>query len=169
MEYDRSAFEQPSSVVKIGVAGGSNPAKLAYNGQNAIYEYFKKGFEPTEYDWSNYKLPAPSNLSATVGNGKIVLSWGSVNPGEAAKPEYGRFGYNIYKDVVLLDWTDKTSYTHSAGNIYGTYKVVATYKSYSGLQSSEAVLKVEEEKPKPKPEPEEPETPSSSDEPTTNP
>ena len=167
MEGDRAAFQQPESVVKVGVAMGSNPAKLAYNGNNAIYEYFKKGFEPTEYDWSNYKLPAPSNLSASVGNGKIVLSWGSTNPGNAGKPEYGKFGYNVYKDGVLLDWTDKTSYTYTNGNIYGTYKVIATYKSYSGIQSSEAILKVEEEKPKPKPEPEEPDTPSS--EPTSSP
>ena len=70
---------------------------------------------------------------------------------------------------MLLDWTDKTSYTYT-GNVYGTYKVIATYKSYSGIQSSEAVLTVEEEKPKPKPEPEEPETPPSEpSEPTTQP
>ena len=165
MEGDRAPFQQPASVVKVAVSSGSNPAKLAYNGQNAVYEYFKKGFEPTEYDWSNYKLPAPSNLTASVGTGKIVLSWGAVSPGEAGKPEYGKFGYNVYKDGVLLDWTDKTSYTHTAGNIYGTYKVVATYKSYSGIQSSEAILKVEEEKPKPE-EPETPE-PSPSDSPET--
>ena len=169
MEADRSDFVQPASVVKVGVAGGSNPPKLAFNGQNAIYEYFKKGFEPTEYDWTNYKLPAPGNLSGSIGNGKIVLSWGSVSPGEAAKPEYGKFGYNVYKDGVLLDWTDKTSYTYT-GNVYGTYKVVATYKSYSGIQSSEAILNVEEEKPKPKPDPEEPETPpQETSEPTTQP
>ena len=169
MEGDRSPFEQPQSVVKVGVAAGSNPAKLAYNGNNAIYEYFKKGYEPTEYDWSSYKLPAPGNFNASVGNGKVVLSWGGVNPGEAGKPEYGKFGYNVYKDGVLLDWTDKTSYTYT-GNVYGTYKVIATYKSYSGIQSSEAVLTVEEEKPKPKPDPEEPETPPSEpSEPTTQP
>ena len=167
MESNRTAFQQPASVVKVAVSSGSNPAKLAFNGQNAVYEYFKKGFEPTEYDLTNYKLPAPSNLKATVGTGKLILSWGAVNPGEAGKTEYGKFGYNVYKDGVLLDWTDKTSYTYTGSNIYGTYKVVATYKSYSGIQSSEAILKVEEEKP----EPEEPivPTPSPSEEPSPSP
>ena len=45
MEWDRSAFQQPSSVVKVGVAVGSNPAKLAGPGTQAVYELFKKGTE----------------------------------------------------------------------------------------------------------------------------
>ena len=151
MESDRSEFVMPSSVVKIGIAPGSNPPKLAAPGGGAVYELFKKGYEPTEYDTTNYKLPSPGGFSVKEVNGKAILSWNSVNPGELGKDEYGKFGYNIYKDGVLLEWTDKTSYTYSpsSGNIYGTYKIVATYKSYSGLQSDGATAKLEAKKEEP--------------------
>ena len=79
MESNREEFKLPSSVVKVGVAAGSNPAKLASPGQSAIYEYFKKGYEPNEYDTNSYKLPAPGNLKATESGGKVTLSWSSVN------------------------------------------------------------------------------------------
>ena len=40
---------------------------------------------------------------------------------------------------VLIDWTDKTSYTYTpTGSPYGTYKVIATYKSYDDVQSDAA-------------------------------
>ena len=153
MESDRSEFVMPSSVVKIGIAPGSNPPKLAAPGGGAVYELFKKGHEPTEYDTTSYKIPAPSGFSVKESGGKAILSWNAVNPGELGKDEYGKFGYNVYKDGVLLEWTDKTSYTYnpSSGSIYGTYKVVATYKSYSGLQSDAATAKLEARKTDPTP------------------
>lgn len=172
MESDRAEFVMPSSVVKVGVAPGSNPAKLAAPGGQAIYELFKKGYEPTEYDTKNYKLPSPGGFTVRESGNKAILSWNAVNPGEIGKAEYGKFGYNIYKDGVLLEWTDKTSYTYSpsSGNIYGTYKIVATYKSYSELQSDAAIAKLEEKK-EPSPSPTTSPTPdtSPSPDPTTDP
>ena len=172
MESDRAEFVMPSSVVKVGVAPGSNPAKLAAPGGQAIYELFKKGYEPTEYDTKNYKLPSPGGFTVRESGNKAILSWNAVNPGEIGKAEYGKFGYNIYKDGVLLEWTDKTSYTYSpsSGNIYGTYKIVATYKSYSELQSDAAIAKLEEKK-EPSPSPTTSPTPdtSPSPDPTTSP
>lgn len=172
MESDRAEFVMPSSVVKVGVAPGSNPAKLAAPGGQAIYELFKKGYEPTEYDTKNYKLPSPGGFTVRESGNKAILSWNAVNPGEIGKAEYGKFGYNIYKDGVLLEWTDKTSYTYSpsSGNIYGTYKIVATYKSYSELQSDAAIAKLEEKK-EPSPSPITTPTPdtSPSPDPTTSP
>ena len=139
MESNREAFKQPSSVVKVGVAAGSNPAKLAAPGQSAIYEYFKKGYEPTEYDTKNYKLAAPGNLNATETNGRVTLTWSAVdNSAISANNDYGEFGYNVYKDNVLIGWTNKTSYTFTPDSVEGTYKVVATYKSYSGITSNAA-------------------------------
>ena len=148
MESDREAFVQPDSVVKVGVAPGSNPAKLAMPNSSTIYEYFKKGTEPTEYDTSNYKLGAPGNLTVTESNGTVTLSYSAVDPGALAKEEYGKFGYNIYKDGVLIAWTDKTKYSFKPSNVHGTYKVIATYKSYNGVQSEEAVVTLEEKKQK---------------------
>ena len=163
MEYNRSEFVQPSSVVRVGVAKDSNPAKLAVPGTEGLYEYFKKGYEPTEYDTTNYKLPAPGNFKATEASGKVTLSWSAVDPSILANNSHGKFGYNIYKDGVLVDWTDKTTYTYTpTGTPYGTYKVIATYKNYSAVQSEEAVIKLSEPKPTTSP------SPSSSSSPTTS-
>lgn len=157
MESNREPFKQPSSVVQIAVAPGSNPAKLAIPGTDAIYEYFKKGYEPTEYYIGNYKLPAPANFKATSSGSRVTLSWSAVNPGSIGNSSYGKFGYNIYKDGVLVDWTDKTTYTYSpTDGVYGTYKVIATYKNSSEVQSYEATATIEEEVPKPSCPPEAP-------------
>ena len=162
MEGDRAEFSPPPSVSRIAVAPGSNPPKLASPGGAAVYEYFKKGTEPTEYDLTTYKISAPGNFRATESNGKVTLSWSAVSPGELGDSSHGKFGYNIYKDGVLIEWTDKTSYTYTNGNPYGTYSIIATYKSYNDIQSDPAYYKLEKkEEPKPKPiEPEEPEEPT---------
>lgn len=172
MESNREEFKQPSSVVKVGVAAGSNPAKLASPGQSAIYEYFKKGYEPNEYDTNSYKLPAPANLKATESGGKVTLSWSSVNHSSmSTSSDYGKFGYNIYKDGILIGWTDKTSYSFTPdGSVYGTYKVVATFKSYSGITSESATITLKESsKPSPSPSPSEEPSPSPSPSPSEDP
>lgn len=172
MESNREEFKLPSSVVKVGVAAGSNPAKLASPGQSAIYEYFKKGYEPNEYDTNSYKLPAPGNLKANESGGKVTLSWSSVNHSSmSTSSDYGKFGYNIYKDGVLIGWTDKTSYSFTPdGSVYGTYKVVATFKSYSGITSEAATITLKESsKPSPSPSPSEDPAPSPSPSPSEDP
>ena len=157
MEADRSDFVAPASVTQVAIAPGSNPPKLAVPGGAAVTEYFKKGTEPTDYDLSNYKLPAPGNFNISDAGGKVTLSWNAVSPGEFAKEEHGKFGYNVYKDNVLVAWTDKTSYTYSPSDgVYGTYKIIATYKSYNDIQSEAAVReykKPKEPDPEPTPEP----------------
>ena len=161
MEYDREEFVQPASVVKVGISPGSNPPKLAPNGAGAVYEYFKKGTEPTEYDKSAYKIEAPTILSITNIGNRVTLSWTPVSPGELGDESHGAFGYNVYKDDVLIDWTDKTVYSFKPeGSIYGTYKVIGTYRSYNDIQS-EAGVKVFEE-----PKKEQEEEPTTSPEPT---
>lgn len=169
MESNRAAFKQPSSVKKVGVAMGSNPAKLAApTSKNVVYEYFKKDYVPEEYD--EPPLGMPSNFKATYNKltKRVTLSWNPVAPSSQAKEEYGSFGYNIYKDGVLLDWTTKTSYTFETTSPYSTYKVVATYKSYSGIQSPAASFTLKEEVPeeKPDPNPTPPTDPDPSDKPS---
>ena len=152
IEWDRSAFQMPNSVVKVGVAVGSNPAKLAGPGTQAIYELFKKGTEPTETEYGNATIGGPYGLKASVdkNNKKVTLSWSALSPGEFARTEYGSFGYNVYLDGKLLAWTDKTTYT---GTGYGTYKIVATYKGFSGVQSTGAEITVSEPKEETNPSP----------------
>ncbi len=137
MESDRAPFQQPSSVVKVGVAQGSNPPKLAGPGTSAVYEYFKKGTEPTETAIGEATIKGPFGLKASVDKT-------TKNPGEFANSNYGTFGYNIYLNDKLLTWTDKTTYTIDGQ--FGTFKVVATYKGYSGIKSDGAEITVEEPK-----------------------
>lgn len=178
MESNREAFKQPSSVVKIGIAAGSNPPKLAGSGSsNVVYEYFKKGHEPQDVDEAEAKLEKPGNFKVSYENGKVTMSWSAVNPGTTGNESYGSFGYNIYKDGTLINWTNKTSYTFDTTSPYGTYKVIASYKSYSGIQSDAATYTLKEkistpdetttptESPSPTETPSESPTPS----PSTNP
>ena len=159
MEADRAEFKQPSSVVRVAVAPGSNPAKLAAPGGASVSEYFKKGSEPTEYDTSSYRLSAPGNLKISEADGRVTLTWSAVSPMDPSDTSHGKFGYNIYKDGVLITWTDKTSYNFKPDNIYGTYKVIATYKSYNDIQSDEAILVYKEPEEEPTPVPVTPVTP----------
>ena len=155
MESNREAFVQPQSVVSVAVAQGSNPAKLALPGMPTITELFKKGYEPTEYDISNYKLPAPGGFTAKESGNKVVLSWSAVDPGVLASQSSGRMIYTLYKDGASIGSTDKTSYTYTpSGSVYGSYKVIATYKGASDTQSEPAISTIV--KPKdPDPDPDE--------------
>ncbi|PJN90049.1 penicillin-binding protein [Bacillus sp. mrc49] len=72
-------FDQPDSVVKVGVIKGSNPAVKAnaYTPSSKItYEYYVKGHEPTQVTTEYEKIDKPS-ISASYdqeGN-QINLSW----------------------------------------------------------------------------------------------
>ncbi|MBE6157839.1 MAG: penicillin-binding protein [Firmicutes bacterium] len=171
MESNRSSFKQPSSVVKLGILSGSNPPKLAAEGSgNVVYEYFKKGHEPSETA-TEEKLKTPSGLKVTYDNStnKVTLSWTGVSPLKDADKTYGTFGYNIYIGSTLIDFTTRTSYTYTPGSSpYGTYKIIATYKGYSGAQSGAATFTLKEEKKEEpvtpvEPEPENPENPGDTD------
>lgn len=148
MESNREAFTQPDSVTKVGIVAGSNPPMKAgsYTGE-IVYEYFKKGYEP-ELTYEDTKLDKPKNLTAKYNKitKKVTLSWEKVDPKNTANQNYGTFGYNIYFNNTLIDFTEKTTYTHTpSGSPYGTYKVVAAYKGYSGIQGETATYELKEE------------------------
>ncbi len=152
-EKNKEPFAQPNSVVKLPIVSGSNPAQIAGSGAgNVVYEYFKKGYEPKETAPSEPTLAAPTGFKANFdGNNKVLLSWNAVDPGE---PKEGyTFGYNIYFGDTLIDFTDKTTYTYTTNNPYGTYKVIATYKGYSGIQSAPATDTLKEVSTTPSPSP----------------
>ena len=141
MKGDSSDFAMPDSVVKLGIVTGSNPPQLATNGYSGgvTYEYFKKGHEPEETVVS--KLATPTGLKVSYSGDKVTITWNGV--GKLEKDEnYGQFGYNVYQGSRLLTFTSGTSYTFKTANPYDTYKVVATYKSYSGAQSDAATYKL---------------------------
>ncbi len=147
-EQDRESFSMPDSVVQVGVDMGSNPPLLAPEGStNVVYEYFKKGTEPTETAKQYVKLATPSGLKVTYNQTtkKVTITWNQVSPGDRLD-SFGTFGYNVYFNDSLLGFTDKTTYSiNNAKSPYGTYKVVATFKDYTTNQSDAAVFDLEEE------------------------
>ncbi len=143
MESNKEEFKMPDSVVKLGIVSGSNPAALAPEGYSGgvTYEYFKKGKEPELATAT--KLDTPSGLKVTYSGDKVTITWKGVS--KLAKDEnYGAFGYNVYQGSRLLTFTSGTSYTFKSTSPYDTYKVIATYKSYSGAQSDPATYQLKE-------------------------
>lgn len=136
-------FKEPSSVVKVGVEIGSNPAALpsSTTPQDQItYEYFKKGTEPTEASTKYNKLDTVTGLKVSYSESKqkITITWNKLNT-PTANEDYGEFGYNVYYGDVLLGFTTNNTYTIDANaNISGTYKVVTTFSNYSNNQSKPA-------------------------------
>ncbi|PLT34907.1 penicillin-binding protein 1A [Bacillus sp. V5-8f] len=85
-------FKKPSSVVKVGVVKGSDPAMLPneYTPKTEIvYEYFLKGNEPTEVTKKFDKLKAPFNLNAVYDQtaNEITLTW-DYPESEEQDPEF---------------------------------------------------------------------------------
>ena len=144
IEKDREEFRMPDSVVKLPIISGSDPAKIAPTGYggSVTYEYFKKDAQPTASASANEKLATPENVKASFSNGTVTISW---KPVENKYSEYGTFGYNVYFGNTLLGFTESTSYTRQLANPYGTYKVVATYQSYSGATSGAGSYTLKEE------------------------
>ena len=143
MESNTEEFKMPNSVVKLGIVSGSNPPQLAPEGYagGVTYEYFKKGKEPELATAT--KLNTPSNLKVSYSGDKVTITWKGVS--RIPKDEnYGEFGYNVYQGNRLLTFTSGTSYTFKSTSPYDTYKVIATYKSYSGAQSDPATFQLKE-------------------------
>ena len=145
-EKNKEEFKMPSSVVKLGIVAGSNPAKIAGAGYSGAitYEYFKKGSEPTSTQTTEENLAAPTNLKAVYNsnNNTVSLSWNAVTP-PSSTSSYGTFGYNVYFNNTLLGFTSNTSFTvTNQSNPYGTYKVIAAYKSYDGIRSNAATYEL---------------------------
>jgi len=151
MESDRTEFTMPSSVVKLPVLSGTNPAIVASNGYSGsvTYELFKKDYQPsasTAKQQSIVSSSSPSNLTVSYNNTShtVTMSW--TGAGISNDSTYGEFGYNIYLGDTLLGWTNDTTYSFQSSSPYGTYKVVGTYKDYTGIQTSPATYTLKEEK-----------------------
>lgn len=146
-EKDKAEFKMPDSVVKLGIISGSNPPKVAGAGYTGsiVYEYFKKGKEPSDTaDSADTKLATPSGLKVSYSGNKVTITWNAVSK-LSGDEDYGTFGYNVYQGNTLLTFTEGTSYSFTTSNPYATYKVVATYKSYSGAQSDAATYQLKED------------------------
>ncbi|MGN0974264.1 MAG: transglycosylase domain-containing protein [Bacilli bacterium] len=140
-EKKNKDFTMPSSVVKVGVEIGSNPAALpspTTPENKIIYELFKKGSEPTETSEKYSKLENPGFLHVEYNENTdtVTLTWGAVTPVNK-KDEYGPFGYFVYYNGTQLGFTENTKYTiKNPTTPEGTYKVIASFKKHTENQST---------------------------------
>ena len=140
--YDKNSgsFTKPSSVVSVTIEKNTDPIKLPSEYTPAdmkITELFKRGTEPTEI--SKIFIPAEnvSNLRLTNEGNSVTLNWNGVSQSTGADTSsLGEWGYFIYKDNNLVDFTTKTNWTYTNDNPYGTYKVVTGYRNVEYGRSS---------------------------------
>ncbi len=142
--FDRTGkdFAVPNSVVRLPIELGTNPGALASGGTpsgQVVYEYFKKGTEPTETSAKYNKLANVTGLTANHDSGSktTFITWNAVATPDEANPEYGKFGYKVYKDGKFIGFTSDNSFTiRNHDNPSGTYRVVTSYEIYSANASS---------------------------------
>ena len=139
-----SDFSVPDSVVKVPIEKGSNPARLASSStpsNRIVYEYFKKGTEPTEVSYKYSTLKKVSGLTGTYDASSLTmkLKWNPTSSKAEDEDTYGELGYKIYKDSKYIAFTTDTSYNIlNVTNPSGTYKVITSYKNYSDNASEAA-------------------------------
>lgn len=142
---DGSDFKVPNSVIKVAIERGNDPnqkPKLASEytpTDKIVYEYFKKGTEPTEVSTAYQRLPNASGLSVNYDEAaKLVnLSWNGINTPSDILTEYGAIGYRIYHNGQYVGFTTGTTY--SIANVTspsGVYKIDTGYETNQGLDST---------------------------------
>ncbi len=140
--YDKNSgsFTKPSSVVSVTIEKNTDPIKLPSEYTPAdmkITELFKRGTEPTEISKIFILAENVSNLRLTNEGNSVTLNWNGVSQSTGADTSsLGEWGYFIYKDNNLVDFTTKTNWTYTNDNPYGTYKVVTGYRNVEYGRSS---------------------------------
>ena len=145
-------FKVPNTVVKVGVeftpdvdrepklAGPYTPT------DKIIYEWFKKGTEPTEVSAAYQRLSDVTGLSGMYNEKAktFTLTWNAVTPPEDDLSKmYGELGYKVYKGSVFLGFTTATSYVRpNITDPEGTYRVAVGYKNVSTVDSAGIVFKM---------------------------
>lgn len=140
-------FVKPASAVWVSVEKGSDPLALPSKDtpKNMIVkELFKRGTEPTEVSNKYRKLDNPTGLTVKFENSTVKLRWEpALELPDIDKEKYGDFGYNIYHDGKLIEFTTDTSYDYTTLDPYGTYVVKSTYSKSNTNMSSGASITLE--------------------------
>ncbi len=144
-------FAVPNTVVKVGVEYTSDVDRQpmlasAYTpSDQVIYEWFKKGTEPTEVSAAYQRL---SDVTGYSGNynptSKIVsLSWNGISATSSELPKnYGPQGYKIYKDGVFLGFTTQTYYTFETSSPNGNYRISSAYQNVGAAESAGVIVSI---------------------------
>ena len=141
---DGSDFAAPSTVVKLGVeynpdvnAEPKLPSESTPQ-DKIIYEWFKKGTEPTEVSTRYQRFADSTGLTAKYDPStmSVTLNWNPIAMPTDLFNEYGGVGYKIYKDGAYLGYSASATYTvNNVTDPNGTYRVSTGYEKYSGMDS----------------------------------
>ena len=142
-------FKVPNSVVKVAVekAGTEDEEpKLAgpYTPQDKIvYEYFKRGTEPTEVSTRYMKLSTPANfgISYEPSKHRVNLSWDKVSqPAELDPASVGTIIYRVYKGGVEIATTANNVYSiENVSDPNARYDIIASLTKTRSNDSDPAV------------------------------
>lgn len=134
---DGSDFEVPDSVIKVGVELSNDVTEepklpSAYTPQDRIvYEYFKKGTEPTEVSTRYMKLDNPTGFNVEYDPSSLTvnMTWNGISTTMEMGESYGRLGYKIYKNGEYIGFSDTTTYSiKNVSDPAGTYLVASGYE-----------------------------------------
>lgn len=122
-----SKISMPNSVVKVEVENETYPAMLPseYTPDDMkVTELFKKGTEPTQVSTRYAKLDNVSNLTGSINNNQLTLSWSAIKtPSAIDEGSLKTFFQSFWKDTNV-PLKDRKSYNNKhIGDL--TYKVYA--------------------------------------------
>jgi penicillin-binding protein 1A len=123
-----STISMPSSVVKVEVENETYPAQLPseYTPSNMkVTELFKKGTEPTEVSTRYSKLDNVTNLTGSIQNNQLTLSWTGIKTPDAIDEEALKtFFSTFWKNTSIPLKARKTYNSKYIGNlVYRVYSV----------------------------------------------
>lgn len=145
-------FAVPNTVVKVGVEKFNDvnrdpklPSQYTPADQ-VVYEWFKKGTEPTEVSTAYQRLSDITGLSGSYNetNKTVTLTWNAIKkPEEDLTKSYGDLGYKVFMGGTYLGFTKETSYTiNNVENPNTSYRVAAGYLNNSSVDSAGIVYNI---------------------------
>lgn len=145
-------FAVPNTVVKVGVEMLSDvnrdpklPSQYTPS-DKIVYEWFKKGTEPTEVSTAYQRLSDVTGLTGSYDENtkKVTLSWkGIPKPEEDITKSFGDLGYKIFMGGTYIGFTKETTYTiDNVDNPNTTYRVAAGYNRSGSVDSAGIVITI---------------------------
>ena len=139
-------FKVPNTVVKVGVEKFNDvnrdpklPSAFTPADQ-IVYEWFKKGTEPTEVSAAYQRLSDVTGLTGSYDekNKKVTLSWNAIKKPEEDMPKsYGDLGYKVFMGGTYLGFTKETTFTiNDVENPNTSYRVSAGYSKSGAVDSA---------------------------------
>lgn len=146
-DQNSSSFTKPSSAVWVTVEKGTDPVMLPSDGTPSnmkITELFKRGTEPTEVSNKYRLLSNVTDLTIEYVDNMVKLKWTpAVEPNDIDKKEFGEFGYKVFFNGKLLEFTKDNFYNYSTSMPYGTYTIKTAYSKLDTNMSIGANIALE--------------------------